>query len=272
VELEMAEVFNDTSRIWLQSESIEYEEFLKEVPHHPNNKTVFIEIPIIASVVNHTQLFSAIKIGEDKNYNSSLPLPLYMADRTLAMPDNRFNQTFAGFVIQPDLLISNNFKKQIMIHYARTKASSQEIYTFTYTTNNQIVKLPYIPQSENDESIGWYRIVSHDPKIDFFANLERFLMSSGTVVSYKEQYIELYKAPYFNGNKMVWLKIDDVMVPQHVQIFDRNLFCKYINTGQQRQGVTSVKGEQKDVVVYLYTGTDDNSSRTAFFETGYFES
>ena len=59
----MAEVFNDTSRIWLQSESMDYHDFLKEVPHNTNNKTIFLEIPIIASVVNHTNLFSAVSIN-----------------------------------------------------------------------------------------------------------------------------------------------------------------------------------------------------------------
>ena len=99
VELEMAEVFNDTSRIWLASESMDYEDFLKEVPHYPNNKTIYIEIPIIASVVNHTQLFSAVEIAKEPHYNSSMPIPLYMADRNLAMPANRFNQSMGGFII-----------------------------------------------------------------------------------------------------------------------------------------------------------------------------
>ena len=88
---------------------MDYQDFLNEVPHHPNNKTIFVEIPIIASVVNHTSLFSAIDIDQDKKYNSSLPLPMYMADRNIAMPDGRFNQTMGAFIIQPDLLIQNNF-------------------------------------------------------------------------------------------------------------------------------------------------------------------
>lgn len=58
--------------------------------------------------------------------------------------------------------------------------------------------------------------MSQDPRIDFLMTLERFKMSSGSVMAYKEQFIEIYKAPYFNGNKMIWLRVDDVLVPSHI--------------------------------------------------------
>ena len=45
------------------------------------NQTMFVEIPIIASVVNHTRLFSVIDIQENHdNANQSDPIPIYLLD------------------------------------------------------------------------------------------------------------------------------------------------------------------------------------------------
>jgi hypothetical protein len=78
----MADAFNDSSKIWLQSDLIDRETLIDGVPHSKNNKTLFVEIPIIASVVNHTTMFSAISPNFTKlRENNTLPMPLYMADR-----------------------------------------------------------------------------------------------------------------------------------------------------------------------------------------------
>ena len=60
VELEMADSFNDSSKIPLQTDLVDRELLKEKIPHSKFNKTLFVEIPIIASVVNHTQMLSAV--------------------------------------------------------------------------------------------------------------------------------------------------------------------------------------------------------------------
>ena len=99
--------------------------------------------------------------------------------------------------------------------------------------------------------------------------LERFKMSSGSVMAYKEQFIEIYKAPNFSGSKMLWLRVDDVVVPSHIFIFDRQLACKFVKEEDTTNKIQF--NNEKDLVVYLYTGQTDDSSKTPFFEPGYFD-
>ena len=90
VELEMADSFNDSSKIWIQTDLVDRDELKDKIPHSKYNKNLFVEIPIIASVVNHTEMLSAVS----PNYTTlrpgnSLPMPLYLADRKkiLELPD-----------------------------------------------------------------------------------------------------------------------------------------------------------------------------------------
>lgn len=90
VELEMADSFNDSSKIWIQTDLVDRDELKDKIPHSKHNKTLFVEIPIIASVVNHTEMLSAVS----PNYTTlrpgnSLPMPLFLADRKkiLELPD-----------------------------------------------------------------------------------------------------------------------------------------------------------------------------------------
>ena len=136
-----------------------------------------------------------------------------------------------------------------MVQSVRTKFSSGENGIFHYGQNNVVFK---VPVSDENEKQGWYRIISQDPRIDFLMTLERFKMSSGSVMAYKEQFIEIYKAPNFSGSKMLWLRIDDVVVPSHIFIFDRQLSCKFVKEEDTTNKIQF--NNDKDLVVYLYTG------------------
>ena len=59
---------------------------LSKLPHSENG-TIYIELPIIGSVVNHTQMFSAIDLQPEERINSSDPMPLYMMNLSAGMKD-----------------------------------------------------------------------------------------------------------------------------------------------------------------------------------------
>lgn len=69
------------------------------------NGTVVIELPIIGSVVNHTNLFSASKVST--YYNSSEPLPLYVMDVHTGV-DDPFK--YHDITHETDLVLKNNLK------------------------------------------------------------------------------------------------------------------------------------------------------------------
>ena len=79
VELELKEPQNDHDLILLKGENIDKDSFNRRMPND-RNKTIFIEIPIIGSIVNHTTLFSPIEFTELERSNSSAPLPLHVFD------------------------------------------------------------------------------------------------------------------------------------------------------------------------------------------------
>lgn len=48
-----------------------------------NNGSIFIDIPIIGSIVNHTSLLSAVEFTNSERTQSSEPIPLYLMDHGL---------------------------------------------------------------------------------------------------------------------------------------------------------------------------------------------
>ena len=109
VELELKEPQNDQDSILLKGEKISKELFNRQMPNH-RNKTIFIEIPIIGSIVNHTSLFSPIEFTELERSNSSAPLPLHAFDlKSLGDQASEYSQS-------SNLLIRNPFTVPIAIH------------------------------------------------------------------------------------------------------------------------------------------------------------
>ena len=187
----MADAFNDSSKIWLQSDLIDRQTLINRVPHSKYNKTMFVEIPIIASVVNHTQMFSAVS----ENYttlreNNSLPMPLYLADRKKILGQPEMNQSVSSFIIYPDLLIKNNFNKPIIIDNVQNKASVKEEYEVGQEGVPVILTIKI-----TDERQGWFGLNRHEPNIEYLFKMHSqshlIKQSPGLIVPYKEQYMEV---------------------------------------------------------------------------------
>jgi len=95
MEVELREDKNQEDHVWLEGKWTNKADVLSQIPSN-NNKTIFIEIPIIASVVNHTELFSAVEPNDQEHSNSSEPRPLYALDLTVD-----FNHS--NLALYPDL-------------------------------------------------------------------------------------------------------------------------------------------------------------------------
>lgn len=58
MEVELREQKNQKELVWLEEKWVSKDEVVEQIPSR-NNHTILVEIPILASVVNHTELFSA---------------------------------------------------------------------------------------------------------------------------------------------------------------------------------------------------------------------
>lgn len=75
---------------------------------------MFVEIPIIGSVVNHTKLFSAIEFTPEQNRNQSLPLPLVILDSSdhVRVP---VEHAKLPMKVMSQLLVKNNLSRKITV-------------------------------------------------------------------------------------------------------------------------------------------------------------
>lgn len=111
MEVELREKKSQNDLVWLEEKWVNKADIFGQIPSR-NNRTLLIEIPIIASVVNHTELFSAVLLDEKEHANRSEPLPLYALDlRT------NFNEpNISSLILYPDLHLKNNLAKPITLH------------------------------------------------------------------------------------------------------------------------------------------------------------
>ena len=144
-------------------------------------------------------MFSAVS----KNYTTlrpgnSLPLPLYMADRKRILGLPEMNSSVSGFVIHPDLLVKNNFNKPIVVSNVQGKASAKEEYEVGQDGVPGVLKIKI-----TDERPGWYGLDRQGAKIDYLFKMHSspqiVRQSPGSIVPYKEQYMEVHKPVFLSG-------------------------------------------------------------------------
>lgn len=135
VELRPSTDKGDRDVIWLEGTKMNRSDILAKVPHSENG-TIYVELPIIASVVNHTKMFSAVQLPELLGAGPSEPLPLYLLNTSK-------DQRHAA-----DLVLKNNLNVPLTINKIRPgrvgdSKPLQPFHQFEFQSSNSqlIVKL-----------------------------------------------------------------------------------------------------------------------------------
>lgn len=71
-----------------------------------------------------------------------------------------------------------------------------------------------------------YEFTHHDNRQQLLVKLGRFPHAPGEVTSYGEQALWLSRFRFRNGQHLLWLRINQVIIPAHIQVYNRQLFCQ----------------------------------------------
>ena len=157
----------------------------KDEPGHLPKETMFVEIPIIGSVVNHTTMFSAIELSGEQSANGLQPLPLYLLDTTekvQMLP----GQTKKEVQIMPNLMLKNNLLSPIVV--------SKVIF----------------PQGAEN---SFARMRHHNSLTQYLLKAGDFEQPQGATVAYGDLEIRMNELKFRQGYQMLWLQINQTLVP-----------------------------------------------------------
>ena len=178
------------------------------------SKTMFVEIPIIGSIVNHTDLFAhPYSYAEELQLKSATqPAPLLHFNLNQGVPGDLPKGPGISYqmkTITSPLYVRNNLASALVVR----KILDSSVQAWQH-------------DSEFQNQLG--RHFSPNPETLALLKQGRQQVTPGQSVQYRTMQISS-ELPFRQGYQLLWLKVNQVLVPAQVTLAASHLYCQFVN-------------------------------------------